>query len=75
MNTIDSKVKRLLEIGDTFVFPEYYPHTGKDMWKIRNPYTQYREHKIVLCGVDEGIEKALDKAIDVIEKQRKKFYN
>jgi len=71
---VDIKVARLLELTDEFIFPAYYSHTGKIMWKISNVYTKYGSETYVLCGVDEGISKALDMAVDTIAKARKKFY-
>jgi hypothetical protein len=74
MNPIDKKIADLLRLTDEFLFPAYYPHTGKDMWKIANAYTDYSSETLVLCGVDEGIEAALDIAIDEIGKRRKAYY-
>ena len=71
---IDSKVNQLLSLSDEFIFPAYYSHTGKTMWKISNVYTNYGSHTLVLCGVDEGIEKAIDLAIESISKAKDKFY-
>lgn len=75
MNNTDFKIKRLLELSDEFVFPDFYPHTNKVMWKISNPYTKYSAQTFVLCGLDEGIDKALDLAIDHIAKAKKEFYS
>ena len=74
MENIDIKINKLLSLSDEFIFPAYYSHTSKTMWKISNPYTEYSEETLVLCGVDEGIEKALDLAIEQIEKARIEFY-
>lgn len=71
---VDIKVARLLDLTDEFIFPAYYSHTGKTMWKISNVYTKYGSETYVLCGVDEGISKALDLAVDAIAKARKEFY-
>ena len=71
---IDSKVNQLLSLSDEFIFPDYYSHTGKTMWKISNVYTKYGSETLVLCGVDEGIEKAIDLAIEHISKAKDKFY-
>jgi len=73
-NNIDIKIKKLLEISNNFIFPEYYTHTHKIMWKILNPYNNYSEEKLVLCGIDEGIEKSLDLAITYITKSKEKYY-
>jgi hypothetical protein len=71
---IDSKVNQLLSLSDEFIFPAYYSHTGKTMWKISNVYTKYGSETLVLCGVDEGIETAIDLAIEHISKAKDKFY-
>ena len=71
---VDSKVKELLKITDEFIFPAYYAHEDAIMWKISNVYTQYNSETLVLCRLDEGIEHALDLAIEHIGKRRKDFY-
>lgn len=48
------------------IFIEYYSHEGCDCYKILNPYTKYREEKIVLGRVDEGLEKAKAGAVKAI---------
>lgn len=63
---IDAKIKKLREITSNFLYIEYYAHTHCDMWKINNEYTKFRLGKLVLCSLDEGIEKALDLAISGI---------
>ena len=73
-DVIDSKVNQLLSLTDEFIFPAYYSHEGKAMWKISNVYTKYASETFVLCGVDEGIEKAIDLAIEHISKAKDKFY-
>lgn len=45
------------------------------MWKISNVYTNYNSETLVLCGVDEGIEKAIDLAIEGISKAKDKLYS
>ena len=72
--TVDVKIDKLLKITEEFLFPESYSHTGKTMWKISNPYTKWGAETIVLCPVDEGIEKALDLAIDHLGKKREQYY-
>jgi hypothetical protein len=74
MNQIDKKIADLLKLTDEFIFPAYYSHTGKDMWKIENIYTKYRKETLVLCGVDEGIEQALDIAIAEMKARKANFY-
>lgn len=71
---VDAKVAELLKITDEFIFPAYYSHTGKTMWKIENIYTKWGGETLVLCPLDEGIEKALDLAIEHISKRREKYY-
>lgn len=71
---IDLKINHLLELTDEFIFPAYYSHEGKPMWKIKNVYTNYAGETLVLCGVDEGIEKALDLAIEYISKAKFEFF-
>jgi len=36
------------------IFIEYYPHEQCDCYKVKNPWTDYAEHKIVLCKVSDG---------------------
>ena len=72
--TIDEKIKKLLSLTDDFVFPEHYSHTKKTMWKISNLYTKFNKETIVLCGIDEGIEKAIDMAIEAISDAKEKYY-
>lgn len=71
---IDKKINQLLELTDEFVFPAYYAHERKKMWKISNVYTGYESETLVLCSVEEGIEKALDLAILHIGNARNEFY-
>jgi hypothetical protein len=72
--SIDTKVSKLLFLTDEFIFPAYYSHTRRTMWKISNVYTTYGSETLVLCSLDEGIEKALDLAIEHISKARSHFY-
>ena len=74
MTTIDKKIKKLLELCDTFLFVEYYSHTKGDMYKIENPFTHYAKEILVLGFVDDGIEKSLDSAMEQIAKKREEFY-
>ena len=71
---IDNKISQLLAISDEFIFPAYYTHTHCKMWKISNPYTSYGSETLVLCEVSEGIEKALDLAIEQMLKEKEKYY-
>ena len=74
MITIDKKIKKLLELCDTFLFVEYYSHTKGDMYKIENPFTHYAKEVLVLGFVDDGIEKSLDLAMEQVAKKREEFY-
>jgi len=51
------------------IYIEYYSHENCDCYKINNPFTVYKKHKIVLCPVKEGIECAQIIAIGVINKK------
>ena len=73
-NKTDSKIHKLLELSDEFIFPAFYSHTNKQMWKISNPYTNYGSETFVLCGVDEGINEALDLAIEYISDAKDALY-
>ena len=74
LDGVEKKALELLELTDEFIFPSFYSHTGKKMWKISNVYTKYGEETLVLCGVDEGIERAIELAIEHIAKKRNEFY-
>ena len=74
MFTIDDKINQLRELTSNFLIIEYYTHTGKDMYKVLNEYTDYKEEKIVLCSVEEGLEKAIDLALVIITKKKFDFY-
>ncbi len=70
---IDKKITQLWKITSNFLFIEFYSHTNCEMWKILNEYTAYKQDKIVLCSLDEGIEKALDLAIEYIGKKKLEY--
>lgn len=70
MNPIDVKIQELRSLTSNFIFIEYYSHESADCWKIDNEFTEYARDKLVLCRVDEGIEKALDIALDIISKRK-----
>jgi hypothetical protein len=40
------------------IFAEYYSHEECDCYKIKLPWSEYSEEKMVLCKVSEGIEYA-----------------
>jgi len=71
---IDEKIKSLFELTDEFIFPAYYSHTQKTMWKISNVFTNFGGETFVLCDFDEGISKALDLAVEQITIAKNKFY-
>lgn len=70
---IDNKIKQLRSITSNFLFIEYYSHKESDCWKIMNEFTRYNNDKIVLCKLDEGIEKAIDLAISHISDRKQTF--
>lgn len=71
---IDTKIVQLRTLTDNFLFIEFYTHTNCEMYKIENVYTDYKKYVLVLSKVTEGIEKALDLAIEQITIQKDKFY-
>lgn len=73
--TIDEKINELRKLTNNFLFIEYYSHEECEMYKILNEYTKYNEEKLVLCRVSEGIENALDLAIEHIGNAKKEFNN
>ena len=72
--SIESLTTELIELSGNYMFPEYYSHRGKLMWKILNPYTSYQEEKLVLCPVEEGLLKSLVLAIFKISEAKIKIY-
>ena len=48
------------------IFIEYYPHEKCLCYKILNPWTEYREEKIVLCPTENGLDKAKTIAIGIL---------
>ena len=74
-NNIEKLTQELIEYSGTYVYPEYYSHTGCKMWKINNPWTKYKEEKIVLCPVDgeSQLEKALVLALAILAKKYDEF--
>jgi len=73
-SSIDQKIEKLMDLTNQFIFIEHYTHTGEAMYKILNPYTNYKEEKLVLCSVQEGIEYALDIAYAEIKHKRDSFF-
>ena len=72
---IDEKITKLREITSNFLYIEYYSHEQTECWKIDNEFTAYNRNKLVLCRLDEGIEKALDLAIEHIGERKLEFDN
>jgi len=72
---LQEKIDLLLSLSNEFLFVEHYTHTRKDMWKIKNIFTEYNEEKVVLYATDEPFEKSLDAAIEYISKAKEKFFN
>ena len=63
-----------MKLTTNFLFIEYYSHTNAVMFKILNEFTTYKEDKVVLCKMSDGIEKALDLAIEKLTHAAEKFY-
>lgn len=40
------------------IYAEYYSHMNGDCYKVKLPWTTYREYVLVLCLVTDGIEEA-----------------
>jgi len=74
MTTIDVKIAQLLELTSNFLIVEYYTHSNAEMYKICNEFTDFREEKMVLCSVEDGIEEALNLAIPYIAKKKAEFF-
>lgn len=53
------------------IFIEYYSHEGCDCYKTLNPWTDYNKETIVLCRIDEGLEKAKTLCIQVLHRKMK----
>jgi len=45
-------------LGRNPIFIEYYTHAGCDCYKVKLPWPQYAEEKLVLCKVSEGMDHA-----------------
>lgn len=70
MSAIDEKIAGLREITSEWLFMEYYSHSDAIMWKINNEFTCFARSTVVLCKVSEGIELALDNAIEYLTKAK-----
>ena len=69
-------IDRIIELCGSFEEPrvEYYPHANADMWKWCYPLTQYVEHKIMLCDVNDeeaSYIKALKMIMEYLETKEK----
>lgn len=71
---IDDKILKLRDLTSNFLFIEYYSHENCDMYKILNEYTHYNKDKLVLCKVSDGIELAVDSAIEQMTKIKSEFF-
>ena len=73
--TIDEKIAKLRQLTGNFLFIEYYTHERADCYKIDidDLYKRYGRHIMVLCRVEEGIEKAIDTAIKVQEDAKAEY--
>jgi len=40
------------------IYIEYYSHSGEGFYKIDIPWSRFHKYTVVLCPVNEGIEKA-----------------
>ena len=75
MKKIDKNIAELRELTSEFIFIEYYSHENCDCYKILNEFTSYNQDKIVVARIDEGIEKAIQRAIEIISKRKNNFFN
>lgn len=73
--TIDQKIAKLRQLTGNFIFIEYYSHENDDCYKIDidDMYKRYGRQITVLCRVEEGIEKAIDRAIKAQEDAKAEF--
>jgi hypothetical protein len=61
-----------MENNNEVIFSEYYFHEGCDCYKILMPFTKFRESKMVLCPVSEGLDKAKEIARRVLNERIEK---
>lgn len=71
---MENKIRTLYELNQSIPYISYYSHTREDMYKIDSIYTEYNKLTHVLCSVNEGLEKALDLAIEQINKDKSNYY-
>jgi len=74
MNPIDVKILELRKLTSNFLYIEYYSHTNCECYKLDNEYTKFRKDALVLNTVEEGIEAALDLAINLITRCKHEYY-
>lgn len=72
--SIDQLIRDLYNLSGNMVFLEDYSHDNAVCWKILNPFTRFVSDTLVLCKMDDGIEKALNVAIVEIRKRRLEFF-
>ena len=48
------------------LFIEYYSHDDCDCYKLKMPWSKYREETLVLCKVSDGIDHAITLAKNAI---------
>lgn len=75
ITTIDKKINNLRNLTNEFLFIDYYSHASCDMYKIKNIYTVYGSETFVLNPVEEGIEKSLDMAIELMVEAKREYFN
>jgi hypothetical protein len=48
------------------IFVEYYSHEQTNCYKMLLPWSEYREEKVVLCKVQDGIDYAKTVALGIL---------
>lgn len=51
------------------IYIEYYSHERSNCYKVKNPWTRYASETIVLCKVSDGIDKAKELCIKVLNEK------
>lgn len=74
ISTIDEKINKLRKLTTEFLFIGYCSHTSCDMYKIKNIYTLYGSETFVLNPIEEGFEKSLDMAIELMVEAKRKYF-
>ncbi len=57
------------------IYIEYYSHERCDCYKVKNPWTAYKESVFVLCPISEGLEKAKKLAANILTEHLKLAIN